>query len=101
MAKVIYKGKEYELGSSSKIKSEVATAIAELVANAPENLDTLKEIADYLENHDNSVAEINTKLNSLSQSVTSILNGGAPSHIDILDADPTNPKPGYMWITKA
>lgn len=45
-----------------QITAEVTAKIAEIVANAPENLDTLKEIADWIKNHANSAAEMNTQI---------------------------------------
>ena len=44
------------------IKKAVADGIAEVVANAPEDLDTLKEIADYIASDKTKAAEIETKL---------------------------------------
>lgn len=47
-------------GSVRKI---VADAIAEIVGEAPESLDTLKEISDWIINHVDGASEINTELN--------------------------------------
>ena len=44
------------------IKKAVADGIAEVVANAPEDLDTLKEVADYIASDKTKAAEIETKL---------------------------------------
>ena len=44
------------------ITDEVTAKIAELVANAPEDLDTLKEISDWITEHANSAAEMNTQI---------------------------------------
>lgn len=49
-------------GSVSK---QVADAIAEVVANAPENLDTLKEIADYIASDSLDAAELSNKVTTL------------------------------------
>ena len=48
----------------SQITSAVAAKIAEVVANAPEDLDTLKEIADWIKNHANDAAAMNTQINT-------------------------------------
>lgn len=45
-----------------QITAEVTAKIAELVANAPEDLDTLKEISDWITEHANSAAEMNTQI---------------------------------------
>ena len=47
---------------AGQITAEVTAKIAELVANAPEDLDTLKEIADWISAHANSAAEMNTQI---------------------------------------
>ena len=47
---------------AGQITAEVTAKIAEIVANAPEDLDTLKEIADWIKNHANSAAEMNTQI---------------------------------------
>lgn len=47
------------------IKYEVAQGIAEVVASAPEDLDTLKEIADYITSDKTGAAELETKISEL------------------------------------
>ena len=47
---------------TGQITAEVTAQIAEIVANAPEDLDTLKEIADWIKNHANSAPEMNTQI---------------------------------------
>ena len=47
---------------TGQITAEVTAKIAEIVANAPEDLDTLKEIADWITEHANSAAEMNTQI---------------------------------------
>lgn len=46
----------------NQITSAVTAKIAEVVANAPEDLDTLKEIADWIKNHANDAAAMNTQI---------------------------------------
>ena len=46
----------------NQITSAVAAKIAEVVANAPEDLDTLKEIADWIKNHANDAAAMNMQI---------------------------------------
>ena len=46
----------------NQITSAVAAKIAEVVADAPEDLDTLKEIADWIKNHANDAAAMNTQI---------------------------------------
>ena len=47
------------------VDKKVADAIAEVVANAPENLDTLKEIADYIASDPQGVAALSNKVTAL------------------------------------
>ena len=46
----------------NRITTEVTAKIAEVVANAPEDLDTLKEIADWISSHANDAAAMNTAI---------------------------------------
>lgn len=46
----------------NQITSAVAAKIAEVVANAPEDLDTLKEIADWISTHTDDAAAMNTQI---------------------------------------
>ena len=56
-------------GSVAKI---VATEIAKVIANAPESYDTLKEIADWINDHPNTVADINTAITNLANRVSDL-----------------------------
>ena len=55
--------KEAELEAA--IPTAAAQAVAQVVANAPEDLDTLKEVADYIASDKTKAAEIETKLAEL------------------------------------
>jgi len=48
-------------GDGSVLKT-VNTQIAAVVANAPESLNTLKEIADWIDNHSESASAMNTQI---------------------------------------
>ena len=48
---------------AGQITAEVTAKIAEIVANAPEDLDTLKEIADWISTHANDASAMNTQIN--------------------------------------
>ena len=45
-----------------RITTEVTAKIAEIVAKAPEDLDTLKEIADWISTHEDSASAMNTAI---------------------------------------
>ena len=49
---------------AGQITSEVTAKIAEIVANAPEDLDTLKEIADWISTHANDASAMNKQINT-------------------------------------
>ena len=46
----------------NRITTEVTAKIAEVVAKAPEDLDTLKEIADWIKTHTNNASAMNTAI---------------------------------------
>ena len=47
---------------AGQITAEVTAKIAEIVAKAPEDLDTLREIADWIKNHANDASAMNTAI---------------------------------------
>ena len=47
---------------TGQITAEVTAKIAEIVANAPEDLDTLKEIADWISAHANDASAMNSAI---------------------------------------
>ena len=47
---------------AEQITAEVTAKIAQIIANAPEDLDTLKEIADWISTHANDAAAMNTQI---------------------------------------
>lgn len=55
--------------------STVTTEIAKVVANAPESFNTLEEIARWIAEHPNSVAEINAKIAQNTQSINGLSEG--------------------------
>jgi len=56
--------KQAKIWIAGRITGEVTARIAEVVANAPEDLDTLKEIADWISAHADSASEMNTQINT-------------------------------------
>ena len=47
---------------AEQITAEVTAKIAQIIANAPENLNTLKEIADWISTHEDSASAMNTAI---------------------------------------
>lgn len=55
---------------TAQITSEVTARITELVANAPEDLDTLKEIADWISAHADSASAMNTAIQNNAKAIS-------------------------------
>jgi len=55
--------------TEGSVAYQVAEAIAEVVANAPESLDTLKEIATWIEDHAGSAAEMNADIQANTKAI--------------------------------
>ena len=58
-------------------KDAAAEEVAKVVAEAPEDLDTLKEIADYIEADKTGAAEIETKLSNHDEAISSLTEADA------------------------
>lgn len=54
---------------TGQITAEVTAKIAEIVANAPEDLDTLKEIADWIKTHANDASAMNTAISANTEAI--------------------------------
>ena len=54
----------------NRITTEVTAKIAEIVANAPEDLDTLKEISDWISTHADSAASMNTQISANTSNIS-------------------------------
>ena len=50
--------------------SLIVEKIAEIIANAPEDFDTLREISDWISSHSNDVTEMNSRINSKQEKLT-------------------------------
>ena len=57
---------------TGQITAEVTAKIAEIVANAPEDLDTLKEIADWIKTHANDASAMNTQINTNKSDISAL-----------------------------
>lgn len=51
-----------EILTASEVETKISTAISELINGAPETYDTLKEIADYISEHQEVVATLNAAI---------------------------------------
>ncbi|MCD8208536.1 MAG: hypothetical protein LUD72_11405 [Bacteroidales bacterium] len=66
------KTSELENDSDYATKEEIAAQIAEIVAGAPESLDTLKEIADWIEGHAKDAAEMNSQIKQNAEDIEAL-----------------------------
>lgn len=58
--------------TAGSVAYQVAQAIAAVVANAPEDFDTLKEISDWISTHAESAAAMNTQINTNKKDIAAI-----------------------------
>lgn len=55
--------------SSEKINSQITNKVAEIVANAPEDFDTLKEMSDWISEHQEDATAMNTAILDLQNQI--------------------------------
>ena len=58
--------------SEGSVNKKVADAIASIVADAPESLDTLKEISDWITTHASSAAEMNSNIKTNTDEIAKV-----------------------------
>ena len=58
--------------ADKSVRTIASEEVAKIVDGAPKTFDTLKEIADWIEKHPESVAEINSRLTSVEGSVSTL-----------------------------
>lgn len=71
------------------VQKAVSDGIAEVIAGAPESLDTLKEISDWISSHSDSAAAMNTQIQENSNDITA-LEGGKADKTEIPTTLPAN-----------
>lgn len=69
----------------NQITSAVAAKIAEVVADAPEDLDTLKEIADWIKTHANDAAAMNTQITENKSNIAALSDDAAAMNTQITE----------------
>ena len=67
-----------EASVEGSVKKQVADAIAGVVASAPENLDTLKEIADYIAGDGGEAASLVNRISAVETALNKEVNTDAP-----------------------
>ena len=80
----VLNGDENTVGS---VKKTVADAVAKIVADAPEDFDTLKEISDWISTHSESASAMNSAIQDNSKAITALqtLIGALPEGITAKD----------------
>ena len=80
----VLNGDETTAGS---VKKTVADEIAKIVAGAPEDLDTLKEISDWISSHSDDAAAMNSAIQTNSSAITALqtLIGSLPAGVTATD----------------
>lgn len=68
-----------EASVAGSVKKQVADAIAGVVASAPENLDTLKEIADYIAGEGGEAASLVNRISAVETAINNEVNTYAPA----------------------
>ena len=68
-----------EASVEGSVKKQVADAIAGVVASAPENLDTLKEIADFIAGNGGEAASLVNRISAVETAIDNEVNTYAPA----------------------
>lgn len=68
--------------TEGSVEKTVTDKIAEVVADAPESLDTLKEISDWISSHEDSAAAMNTAIAGKLDKTTDAANAGSAVIVD-------------------
>ena len=63
--------------TAEQISSTVTTEIAKVVADAPENFDTLKEMSDWIAGHENDASTMNSAISDNKTAITALQSGKA------------------------
>lgn len=58
---------------TGSVAQQVAAAVAQIVADAPEAYDTLKEIADWISSHADSASAMNTQINTNKSDIAALV----------------------------
>ena len=72
--------------TAEQISSTVTTEIAKVVADAPENFDTLKEMSDWIAGHENDASAMNSAISDNKTAITSLQNSKADTS-NVIDID--------------
>ena len=60
-----------DVDTKTATDNKIISKVAEIVAGAPEDFDTLKEMSDWIASHENSAAEMNSAIQALKTGMVS------------------------------
>ena len=60
------------VNTAAQIREQISTKISEIVADAPESFDTLKEISDWISTHEGSAATMNSSIAANTKAIEEI-----------------------------
>ena len=63
--------------TAEQVNNTVTTEIAKVVANAPEDLNTLKEMSDWIAGHENDASAMNSAISDNNAAITALQSGKA------------------------
>lgn len=66
-----------EYAKSADVTSEISTEISKIVANAPEDLNTLKEMSDWIAGHENDASAMNSAISDNASAIAELQTGKA------------------------
>lgn len=66
------KANSEDVYTKSETDAKIIEKVAEIVAGAPADFDTLKEMSEWIKNHEGSAAEMNAVINANSTNIASI-----------------------------
>ena len=62
---------------SADVTKEITNKVAEIVADAPEDFNTLKEMSDWISNHENDASAMNSTISDNKNAITALQTGKA------------------------
>ena len=68
---LVNKANTSDVYTKTEADNKITEKVAEIVAGAPEDFDTLKEMSDWIASHENSAAEMNSAIQALKTGMVS------------------------------
>ena len=75
---------------SDDVTAEIIAEIAKVVADAPENLNTLKEMSDWIAGHENDASAMNSAISDNKTAITALQTGKADASVLTAHTDDTD-----------